>query len=141
MPRISKETNNTHAYEGYYKCHNLTYPTLANPEIYNLFLTVNAMSYLMLRHGKNTFWSVMHDFLVSLEILWGRKRTAKGLSLYHGRESVGYNGTLFGVSDILENLVKIHRGRMTFVGFFWLFLCFFFHNAYRRYFLIAFLKS
>lgn len=95
----------------------------------------------MLRHGKNTFWSVMHDFLVSLEILWGRERTTKGLSLYHGRKSVGYNGTLFGVFDILENLVKIHWGRMTFVGFFWLFLCFFFHKAYRGYFLIAFLRS
>lgn len=141
MPNVSKKADNTHTYKSYDKCHNLTYPALAGSDVYNLFLTINAMSYLMLGHCKNTFWSVMHDFLVSLEILRGRKRTAKGLSLYHCRESVGYNGTLFGVFYILENLVKIHRGRMAFINLFLLILYFFFHNAYREYLLIAVLKS
>lgn len=141
MASVTKKTDNAHTYESYDKCHNLTYPALAGSDVYNFFLTIYSMFYLMLGHSENTFGSVMQDILICFEILRGRKRAAKSLSLHHGRESVGYNGTLFGVFDILENLVKIHRGRMVFINLFRLILCFFFHNAFREYLLIAVLIS
>ena len=92
MPNVSKKTDNAHTYESYDKCHNLTYPALAGSDVYNLFLTIYSMFYLMLGHSENTFGGVMQDILICFEILRGRKRTAKSLSLHHGRESVGYNG-------------------------------------------------
>lgn len=141
MASVTKKTDNAHTYESYDKCHNLTYPALAGSDVYNFFLTIYSMFYLMLGHSENTFGSVMQDILICFEILRGRKRAAKSLSLHHGRESVGYNGTLFRVFDILENLVKIHRGRMVFINLFRLILCFFFHNAFREYLLIAVLIS